>query len=162
MLSWQPTSRNRPAAAGSNRQGAMDRRASASTVEIGIRSRPQELPWHVFPVTVLWRSWLRLLAALPHCQDGTEKESTGHPPRPAGRASTIVALIARASDPRYPYCRTQGSEKQQRGQICQGRFSEHARRLYDRAGNGRSASSTRWRRAIFPTPRARRAGVGRQ
>jgi hypothetical protein len=96
-------------------------------------------------------------------QTGRKKESMATTSaQPAGRASTIVALILRPSDPRYAYCRRQVSEKQRGERICQGRVSGHAKRLYDRAGNGRSASSTGWRRAICPRPRARRACAGRQ
>jgi hypothetical protein len=166
MLSRKSTSRDRPVAVGCNRQGAMDLRASASTVERGIRSR--SLRGTVLARSSPSRSYdddcLRLLAALPHCQNGAEKRIGGPPPQPSLPAvrPAIVALILRPSDSRYPYCRRQVSEKQRRERICRSSVSAHARRPYDRAGDGRSASSTRQRRAICPRPRARRACAGRQ
>jgi hypothetical protein len=75
MLSRKSTSRDRPAAVGSNRQGAIDLRASASTVERGIRSR--SLQGMILTQSLSSRSYdddcLRLLAALPHCQNGAQK-----------------------------------------------------------------------------------------
>lgn len=91
-----------------------------------------------------------------------EKRNRRAATRPAGHASTVVALIVRAIRSAIPIPQKAGQRKATPWTICQGRVSAHARRLYDRAGNGQSATSTRWRRAIFPRPRARRACVGRQ
>ncbi len=125
------------------------------------------LSWHG---TVLARSspsrcyddhCLHLLAALPCCQNGPEKRiDSPLEPQPAGAVRRRRALILRLSGSRYPYCRRRVSKKQRREQLCQARVS--ARHLYDRAGNGRSASSTRRHHAICLRPRAQKVCAGHQ
>ena len=87
MLSRKSTSRDRPVAIGCNRQGAMDLRARASTVERGIRSR--SLRGTILAQSSSSRSYDgTAYAFLQHCRIAKTRrknESTGHHVGPACR-----------------------------------------------------------------------------
>lgn len=146
MLSRKSTSRDRLAAVGYNRHGAMGRF------------------WHG-----LHRHALMTMVAYAFLQHfriaktGRKNETTATTSaQPASRASRHRRSHSSAIRSAIRILQNTGQRRARREQICQSRVSARPKRLYDRAGNGRSASSTRWRRAICPRPRARRACAGRQ
>ena len=85
---------------------------------------------------------LRLLAALPHCQDGHKNESTATTSaQPASRASRHRRSHSSAIRSAIRIPQNTGQRRARREQICQSRVSAHPKRLYDRAGNGREVLS---------------------